>query len=73
MKTVAIFRNTGGGKSTLARQLSEATGLPLYSLDKIKYTPGGEEVAHAEYLEQHAKLLQQDQWIIDGFGCVPSA
>ncbi|BFM18251.1 DNA topology modulation protein [Maricurvus nonylphenolicus] len=73
MKKVAIFGNTGGGKSTLAKQLAEATGIPLHPLDKIKYLPGGEEVPHTEYLTTHAELLQQEQWIIDGFGCVPSA
>ena len=73
MKKVAIFGNTGGGKSTLARQLAEATGLPLYSLDKIQYEPGGRKVPHDEYLDAHADLLKQDAWIIDGFGGVSSA
>lgn len=73
MKRVAIFGNAGGGKSTLARQLAEATGLPLYSLDQIKYQPGGGELPHAEYLNVHSRLLSEEQWIIDGFGCVSSA
>lgn len=73
MKKVAIFGNTGGGKSTLARRLADATGLPLYSLDKIKYRTGGREVPHAEYLTAHSHILKQEEWIIDRFGCVPSA
>lgn len=73
MQKVAIFGNAGGGKSTLAKQLAAATGLPLHALDKIKYQPGGGEVPHAEYLRVHADLLRQEEWIIDGFGCVPSA
>ncbi len=73
MKKVAIFGNTGGGKSTLARQLSEVTALPLHSLDKIQYLPGGKKVPHEIYLEAHAELLKQNSWIIDGFGCVESA
>ena len=73
MKKVAIFGNAGGGKSTLAKQLAEATSLPLYSLDKIKYQAGGGEVPHAEYLNIHSGLLSQEEWIIDGFGCVSSA
>lgn len=73
MKKVAVFGNAGGGKSTLARQLSEITGVPLYALDKIKYQSGGIEVSHEEYLSIHSDLLEQEKWIIDGFGCVESA
>lgn len=72
MKRVAVFGNTGGGKSTLAQQLALKTRLPLYTLDQIKYRPGGVEVPHDEYLKHHRQLLAQNEWIIDGFGCVPS-
>lgn len=73
MKKVAVFGNSGGGKSTLAKQLAEATNLPLYSLDKIQFRVGGAKVPHAEYLNIHSGLLKQEEWIIDGFGCVASA
>jgi len=73
MQRVAVFGNTGGGKSTLARRLSELARLPLYPLDLIEYRPGGGKVPHEEYLKMHAELLRRDAWIIDGFGCVPSA
>jgi adenylate kinase family enzyme len=73
MKRVAVFGNTGGGKSTLARNLAELTGLPLYPLDLIQYRPGGAPVPHDEYLTAHAELLRRDAWIIDGYGCADSA
>ena len=73
MKRVAVFGNAGGGKSTLARRLAELTGLPLHPLDKIQYRAGGVEVPHEEYLKAHADLLNQNEWIIDGFGSVASA
>jgi adenylate kinase family enzyme len=73
MKRVAVFGNTGGGKSTLARRLAELTGLPLYVLDMIQFRAGGGKVPHEEYLKAHADLLRQEEWIIDGFGCVASA
>ena len=73
MRRVAVFGNAGGGKSTLARQLASITHLPLHSLDTIKYKPDGGEVPHNEYLQIHSELIRGDEWIIDGFGCVPSA
>ena len=73
MKRVAVFGNTAGGKSTLARKLAELTHIPLYPLDMIQYRAAGGKVPHEEYLEAHSELLQRDAWIIDGFGCRKSA
>ncbi len=73
VKRVAVFGNTGGGKSTLAKRLAERTQLPLYVLDMIQYRAGGGEVPREEFLKAHADLLRQDEWIIDGFGGVASA
>jgi len=73
LQRVAIFGNAGGGKSTLARQLAAVTGLPLHVVDKIQFTAGGGAVPHQEYLRAHARLIEAREWIIDGFGDVPSA
>ena len=68
-----MFGNAGGGKSTLARRLAAATGLPLYVVDELQFRPGGAAVPHDEYLRMHAELLGRDERIIDGFGSVASA
>ncbi|ESA35309.1 adenylate kinase-like kinase [Leptolyngbya sp. Heron Island J] len=68
MNRVAVFGNTGGGKSTLSKRLAKITGLPLVPLDLMQYRPGGEKVPHTEFKAAHDELLQQDQWIVDGFG-----
>jgi adenylate kinase family enzyme len=68
MNKVAVFGNAGGGKSTLSNRLAEMTGLPMVALDLLKYKPGGGEVPDEEYKAVHDQLLQQDQWIIDGYG-----
>lgn len=73
MKKIAIFGNTGGGKSTLAKRLAGVTQIPLYPLDMIRYRAGGGKIPHEEYLKAHSQLLQRDAWIIDGFGCRKSA
>ena len=68
-----MFGNAGGGKSTLARRLSQITGLPLYPLDLIQFRRGGGKLPHDEYLREHAALIEREEWIIDGFGCAPSS
>ena len=68
MKRVAVFGNAGGGKSTLSKRLAEITGLPLIALDLVQYKPGGDKVPDEEYKTAHDEILQQDCWIIDGFG-----
>ncbi len=68
MQKVAVFGNSGGGKSTLSKGLAELTGLPLVVLDLIQYKPGGVEVSDDEYQSAHDELLQQERWIIDGYG-----
>lgn len=70
MKKVAVFGNAGGGKSTLSKQLSQITGLPLHVLDKVKYQSGGIEVPLEDYQRAHQQILLTDRWIIDGFGCM---
>lgn len=68
MQKVAVFGNAGAGKSTLSQNLADITGLPWIPLDAIKYQPGGVALPHNEFKAAHDQLLQQDQWIIDGFG-----
>lgn len=80
MSKVAVFGNAGGGKSTLARGLAEATGLPLHVIDMIqfegRYRPDakdGGKIPQEEYLRVHGDLIGRDRWIIDGFETVALA
>ncbi len=73
MKRVAVFGNAGGGKSTLAKRLAELTRLPLYTIDKIQFADSGISVSHETFLQAHADMMRQDEWIIDGYGSVATA
>ena len=68
MKRIAIFGNAGGGKSALARRLTELTALPLHTIDLMQFREGGAAVPRDEFLAAHAALLREDEWIIDGYG-----
>ena len=72
MRKVALLGNAGGGKSTLGARLSAGKGIPLYSIDRLQWKPGGVAVPDAEFERTHDEILARDSWIIDGFGTYPT-
>jgi adenylate kinase family enzyme len=68
MTRVAIIGNAGGGKSTLARKLSAAHGLPYHAVDALQWRPGWTPVSLDEVRRVHDKILAHDAWVIDGWG-----
>jgi len=68
MTRVAIIGNAGGGKSTLARKLGVALGLPVYHIDLLQWKPGWVSTPLAEFDREHNRWLAQPGWIIDGWG-----
>ena len=56
----------GAGKSTLARQLGEKTGLPVVHLDKLFWRPGWEQISREEFDNLHREALAGEKWILDG-------
>jgi len=63
---VAVFGNTGGGKSALSRRLAAITGLPLYVLDIIQFRGGRYRPE-----EQGAGSASPEKrtWQADPYGC----
>lgn len=66
MERVAIVGCGGGGKSTVARALADATGLPLHHLDRLFWRPGWVETPSDEWAAIQHDLVAADRWIIDG-------
>lgn len=63
---IIIFGRPGGGKSSFALQLHQATDIPLHHLDAHFYESNWIERDYEEFLEIQQKIVDQDQWIIDG-------
>jgi len=66
MKRVMIIGPGASGKSTLARQLGEITGLRVIELDKIFWRPGLVETPRNQWVELQQKLIDENEWIMDG-------
>ena len=66
MKRVIIIGCGGAGKSTLARQLGEKTGLPVVHLDKLFWLPGWVERERKEFDGMVQAELAKERWIMDG-------
>ena len=66
MERIMIIGCGGAGKSTLARQLGEKTGLPVVHLDKLFWTPGWVSVPQKDFDVLHRAALAGDRWILDG-------
>ena len=66
MERIMIIGCGGSGKSKLAKQLGERTGLPVVHLDQLFWTPGWVSVSKEEFDRRHRKAIAQEKWIIDG-------
>jgi hypothetical protein len=61
-----VLGRGGAGKSVLARQLGELTGLPVTELDTLFWQPGLAAPDAAWWVARQDELVRRDAWILDG-------
>ena len=66
MKKVIIIGCPGSGKSTFARKLRDAVGLPLYHLDMMFWNADKTTVPREVFISRLESAMDTDEWIIDG-------
>ena len=66
MERMMIIGCGGAGKSTLARQLGEKTGLPVVHLDRLFWHPGWVESTKEEIDKKIMEAMAEPRWIMDG-------
>lgn len=66
MKRVIVIGCPGSGKSTFARALHAATGLPLVYLDRLYWNADRTTVSREVFRERLEEAIAGDEWIIDG-------
>ncbi len=66
MQMVIVIGCPGSGKSTFSKALHDATALPLYHLDMMKWNADGTNVPKSVFMERLHQALSKGSWIIDG-------
>ena len=66
MERILIIGCGGAGKSTLARQLGEKTGIPVVHLDKLFWRPNWVHITREEFDWAIREEMKKDRWILDG-------
>lgn len=65
-KRILVYGVTGSGKTTLARSIGEATGLPWHSVDdEIGWLPGWIERPRDEQRDLASHIAASDEWVFD--------
>jgi putative MATE family efflux protein len=65
-RRIAILGGGGAGKSTLARRLGAARGLPVIHLDRLVFGPGWTRLGAEVVRERLTAALPDDAWIVEG-------
>lgn len=63
---ILIIGSGGAGKSTFARALGDATGLPVIHLDQLYWRPGWVEPPKPEFHATLERVMAEPRWILDG-------
>jgi adenylate kinase family enzyme len=66
MQRVLVLGSGGAGKSTFARALGAATGLPVVHLDREYWQPGWVALDKPAWAVRVRELCARDAWIMDG-------
>lgn len=66
MLKIIVIGCPGAGKSTFARKLRDAAGIPLYYLDLLWHKPDRTNISREEFDIRVSEILKSDRWMIDG-------
>lgn len=64
-RRILVYGVTGSGKTTLARRLSEVTGIRWYSVDDHTWEPGWVTVPVERQRAIFAEICAGEEWILD--------
>lgn len=62
---ILVYGVCGSGKTTLAEQISQVTGIPWHSVDDLTWEPNWVEVDTPTQRERITKIVREPEWILD--------
>jgi hypothetical protein len=62
---ILVYGVTGSGKSTMAEQISSATGIPWHAVDELTWRPGWTEVPTEEQRRLIQAICAEPAWVLD--------
>lgn len=62
---ILVYGVTGSGKTTLARSIGGATGLPWHAVDELTWEPGWVSAPDDVQRERIAAICAGDRWVLD--------
>lgn len=65
---IYIMGSGGSGKTTLAKKISEATGLPIVYLDRLFFDSNWKKIDSDIYKEKITQIANSDKWVLDNRG-----
>lgn len=70
MRKAAVIGNAGGGKTALCETIQRIHNLPYHSIDHIQWRENWTRVPREEAVDTITDIIDEDQWIIDGWGAM---
>lgn len=61
-----VIGNSGAGKTTTARRIAAAHGLPFHELDQLMFRPGWQP--DPAYPDEVARIAARPAWVLDSWG-----
>jgi adenylate kinase family enzyme len=66
VRRIAVVGSPGSGKSTVAKTISSALGIPHLELDSVFHQPSWTELPTDEFQDAVRRFTEQEAWVVDG-------
>jgi adenylate kinase family enzyme len=66
VQRISVVGNSGSGKTTIARAIAAALGVPHLELDAVFHQPGWQPLATSEFRRIVSEFTAGPSWVVDG-------